>query len=91
MWRGGAALARMVAMNRSERHALLATAILPIIMAAVWFQAPLWCGVVLFITCPILVVHLVWRVLHDTTTPTSDLPQGHEWDYADRTDLRERR
>ncbi|MBP6389767.1 MAG: hypothetical protein KA175_09485 [Flavobacteriales bacterium] len=77
-------------MTRSERHALRATALLPIIMAAVWFQAPLWSALLLLTLVPVVVIQLVWSVLHDTTSPTAELPPGHEWDYQDRPDLARR-
>lgn len=78
------------AMNRSERHALLATVMVPVIMVAVWAQAPLWFAMVLLVGCPVVLLHLVWCVLHDTSGPVDDLPPGHEWDYLDRPDLADR-
>lgn len=77
-------------MNRSERHALRASALVPLIMAAVWLQAPLWCALILLFVIPIVVIHLVWSVLHDTSDPSGELPPGHEWDYRDRPDLAKR-
>ncbi len=77
-------------MNRAESQALLTTGLLPIIMCAVWFSAPLWIGLLLLAVCPIMVLWLVWTVLHDTAQPPGELPHGHEWDYLDRPDLAER-
>ncbi|MCB0765470.1 MAG: hypothetical protein KDB84_12230 [Flavobacteriales bacterium] len=77
-------------MDRSERHALFATLMIPVIACAVLAEAPLWIALLLLVVCPAVLLHLVWVVLHDKGATAGELPPGHEWDYEDRPDLSRR-
>ena len=45
-------------MNRSERHAVWTTPLLPVIGITVACDAPLWCGLVLLFIGPVAVLWL---------------------------------
>jgi hypothetical protein len=67
-------------------HVVTAALLLNMLVAAV--PVPQWVLVVLFAAAPVLMIWLTVSVLRDRSMPMRDLPEGHEWGYQDRNDLR---
>ncbi len=77
-------------MNKSERHALYTSLVVPAMAAVVLTDAPMPVAFSVLGISVLALVWLVWVVLHDTSAPPPDLVEGHEWDYLDRPDLMKR-
>lgn len=67
------------------------TLVLLMNMAIGLFGGPAWLIGGLFITGPVLVLWMVWKVLHDHSVPMRELEGEEQWGYQDKPDLRPER
>jgi hypothetical protein len=69
----------------------IVTLALVINMILAFADGPDWLVGVMFVAGPFLIVWMVLHVLMDRSAPMPDLPEGDEWGYRDRPELRPRR
>jgi hypothetical protein len=67
-------------------HVVTAALLMNMLVATV--PSPQWLLVMLFAATPVLMIWLAVSVLRDGSVPMRDLPEGHEWGYQDRNELR---
>ena len=75
-------------MNRSEKAAWIATALLPLIAITALAVAPLWWALMIWTLIPVSVLALTLIVARDEASPPRDLPSDADRGYNNGYDLR---
>lgn len=79
---------RSFGMNTLPRSVAVATGAAALNVFVALTSSPPWLIGTLFITCPALVLWMVWQVLTDRSAPMRDLEGDEQWGYQDRPNLR---